>query len=248
MKPFLTFLLAVCITAHAFTASVSDLTYVIRDGEAVITGCNLNATGVLAIPPRIDNMPVAAIGDFAFRYCRNVSAVTLPVTIRIIGKWAFYGCSSLTSITLPPDLTILQEGTFASCKALTSITLPESLIAIEQEAFSDCTGLTGPLHLPGKLQRLGAFAFVGCTSLHTLHFHCPPPAITDSPFIHPIAAPTASLRGVYTWRYALAWFSVLSKGKWQGIQMELENKGCIPAIFLLLSLIGCVARFLRNRK
>lgn len=51
------------------------------------------------------------IGNYALRFCENLTDVTLPETLKSIGRFAFYGCEKLEGVNLPAGVEHL--GSFA---------------------------------------------------------------------------------------------------------------------------------------
>lgn len=105
-----------------------------------IANCDVSATDI-EIPVEIDGVPVTVIGENAFRYCGNLTSVTIPDSVASIGKQAFSSCSALTSIEIPDSITIIEEDTFFGCKSLKSLTIPKSVAEIGYCAFSECKNL-----------------------------------------------------------------------------------------------------------
>ena len=64
------------------------------------------------------------IGDSAFEYCSNLTAIIIPKSVISIGDQAFRGCSGFTSIVVPENVMSIGNGAFYECDGLTSITLP----------------------------------------------------------------------------------------------------------------------------
>lgn len=56
---------------------------------------------------------VETIGAGAFRDCKNLTAVTLPASLREVGAGVFSGCENLTDVTILCDPAILPEDAFA---------------------------------------------------------------------------------------------------------------------------------------
>ena len=136
---------------------------------------------------------VITIGNYAFRYCSNLTRVTIPDSIITIGEDAFRGCSNLTSVTIPNSVISIGSGAFGYCSNLTRVTIPDSVTTIGGYAFAGCTALiynehnniyylgnaTNPyvylavvksfdrssyvIHKDTKF--IGSSAFSGCTSL-----------------------------------------------------------------------------------
>ena len=158
MKPkqLLLFLLALMggITAHAYDIDVNGVYYNITDAEAktvevtYVENGEGNADfyyGNITIPKRISkdgvNYTVAAIGDYAFANCGNLTGVTIGENVTSIGQQAFY-YTGLTSIIIPEGVTSIGDKAFQGCKALESITLPTSVATIGSMAFYGCCALT----------------------------------------------------------------------------------------------------------
>ncbi|MDR1119812.1 MAG: leucine-rich repeat protein [Dysgonamonadaceae bacterium] len=129
---------------------------------------------------------VTSIGEYAFTYCRNLTSITIPESVKTIennafldcglksvtvpgsvktiGSGAFYGCSSLTSVAILEGVRTIGNSAFRDCSSLTSITIPESVTTIEHYAFEDCSSLTS-ITIPGSVETIGESAFSGCSSL-----------------------------------------------------------------------------------
>ena len=72
--------------------------FVARCGGFFICLINLFFTGdkeevVVIIPDTIDS-----IAQGAYSCCRELVAVSIPISVTYIDKWAFWGCKSLTTI------------------------------------------------------------------------------------------------------------------------------------------------------
>ena len=121
--------------------SVSDLeynnsvfAYAGQDGD----GLTVNfGEGVSTIPSHLFNPYIYNSSE-----APNIKVVNFSSTITSIGNSAFRYCSELTSITLPSNLTSIGDSAFSDCSGLTSVSLPSSLTSIGIWAFSGCSGLT----------------------------------------------------------------------------------------------------------
>lgn len=110
---------------------------------------------------------VFAIGDNAFRGCRDLTRINLPAGLTSIGKFAFAYCTSLTAISLPPGITGIEDYSFYWCSSLSQLDLSENITRIEKGAFSRCRSLAH-LTLPARVARIGHSAFYGCSELRSL--------------------------------------------------------------------------------
>ena len=104
------------------------------------------------------------IADEAFVYCKLMTSVLIPNSVKVIGKGAFSRISSLESVIIPNGVEFLADRIFSGCTSLTSVTLPESIISIGKNAFNLCTSLTS-ISLPNSIADIGTYAFSYCTSL-----------------------------------------------------------------------------------
>ena len=109
---------------------------------------------------------VTSIGDYAFRYCKNMTSVTIPNSVIRIGNYAFSTCSCLTSVEIPNSVTSIGNAAFASCGVLTSITLPNSITSIGAMVFFSC-GLTS-IEIPNSVTIIGDKAFRYCSNLSSI--------------------------------------------------------------------------------
>lgn len=84
---------------------------------------------------------ITTLGDSAFKYCSNLTSVTIPDSVTTIEDEAFYSCANLTSVNIPDGVTSIGEYAYAYCRSLPSITIPASVETIEMWAFHYCTSL-----------------------------------------------------------------------------------------------------------
>ncbi len=98
-------------------AGASVFHYKVRDGGAVITGYEGNAT-LVTIPAELDGYPVKVIGERAFEG-KSIAAVVLPDTIERIEWFAFYQCTELIDMAIPAGVTEIGHAVFDGCTKLT---------------------------------------------------------------------------------------------------------------------------------
>ncbi len=110
---------------------------------------------------------VTSIGDWAFRYCSNLTSITLPAGVTSIGREAFYYCKKMTSIVIPESVTSLGNNAFMGCESLKSIVLPPNISYIDTETFFGCASLATVV-LPSNLMSIGYQAFKNCSSLASI--------------------------------------------------------------------------------
>ena len=97
-----------------------------------------------------------------FEGCTNLTAVTIPKTLK---RGSVNGClnnPNITSITFEEGLTVIPEG-LCENTGITSITIPSSVKKIEPYAFTYCTKLA-KVDL-GSIEEIEWDIFEGCTNL-----------------------------------------------------------------------------------
>ena len=108
----------------------------------------------------------------------ELNDLVFPTDIEYVNPYAFQGCISLTSITIPEGVKGIGNEAFENCLSLKTVHLPNSLEWIGTECFRFdssiialslpyMTGLTS-LVIPDNIERIGEWAFVGCSNLKTL--------------------------------------------------------------------------------
>ena len=132
-------------------------------------------SGSVTIPSTVTyngkSFNVVSIGDFAFRDCTSLTAITIPTSIRSIKNYAFYNCSQLSAITIPDSVGEIGEGAFEGCASVTQILLPEGLPSIEDELFFGCVNMRSVV-IPSSVASIGENSFSRCSSL--ISIYCKP--------------------------------------------------------------------------
>jgi len=136
-------------------AQAGDYIFYANSGTITITGY-IGSGGEVSIPDRIDGLPVANIGDFAFSDCSSLTGVTIPNSVTNIGYRAFFYCTSLTNVAIPNSITSIGNSAFWNCTNLTSVVIPDSVIILGQYVLAGCTTLTTVTlgKNPGRFYRL----------------------------------------------------------------------------------------------
>lgn len=108
-------------------------------GSYAFQGCgfsNLSMTTVNA-----DGANEVIIGDGAFAYCTEMTAIRLPKNLKTISNRVFLGCTNLTGVTLPEETETIESNAFEGCTALARIEIPANVTTIKSKAFSSCSAL-----------------------------------------------------------------------------------------------------------
>ena len=122
---------------------------------------------LIVIPDVYNDLPVTAIGDYAF--CdSDITEVVIPDSVTAIGDKAFKYCHSLTDVTLSSNLTSIGSEGFSCCTRLMNITLPDTLTEIGESAFSNCTSLIH-INAPAGITSIGDKAFLSCINLRVVY-------------------------------------------------------------------------------
>lgn len=140
-----------------------DLTYKKYGDHIEITDCDDSAKSI-AIPAKIEGVPVTEIGAYAFEYCQSLTVIALPDSITSIGERAFYKCTELAEITIPDSVTEIGDSAFYQCKSLDEIKIPDGVTEIGDHVFFGCGSLTD-ITIPDSVATIGESAFAWCENL-----------------------------------------------------------------------------------
>ncbi len=114
MKKTISVIVAIIMLICSFSLSSyaidsDNFSYEVLNDEVVITKyIGSNQTGV-TVPASINNMPVVAIGEGAFKGNTKITTVKVSEGIRDIGASAFENCTSLATIILPTTINHIGE-------------------------------------------------------------------------------------------------------------------------------------------
>lgn len=138
---------------------------------------------------RIPNT-VTSIGDYAFSRCRQLDNVELRNNIKTIGNGAFSYCSNLYSVCLPTNLYAIDgtsegeipDSLFSGCSNLGKVSMQQNksvnfvlsgnINRIGKFAFSGCSKLNvtnGSLAIPSSVKTIDNYAFEDCTTVTNIH-------------------------------------------------------------------------------
>lgn len=159
--------------------------------DGVVTGLRDSSVTHLVFP-----VEVRSIADGAFRDSR-IESVVLNEGLESIGTQAFAGSRQLSAVTLPSSLKTIGPHAFEDCIALTGIDLSATALRrIEDETFRE-SGLKVAT-LPQALESIGAQAFMA-TRLESVSLPLPCAAWKTArserlPRCAPLPCPTAYSR------------------------------------------------------
>ena len=140
---------------------------------------------IVEIPAYIDDKPVIAIADMAFKG-KDIEEISIPNTVTSIGERAFCECKKLHTITLPKDVKI-DHVAFYDCASLADekgfvivntilfrymgtdkdVVIPDGVTAIDDGAFERNKVLES-ITVPNSVTRIGNGAFYGCRKLSSV--------------------------------------------------------------------------------
>ena len=117
---------------------------------------------------------VTSIGELAFFGCTALAKVEIPNSVTRIELWAFYGCDNLTEVEIPNSVTVLESGVFAYCENLVNVVIPNTVTSIGvlnsgmlEGPFEGCTSLS-EVEIPNSVTVIGECAFNHCTALENI--------------------------------------------------------------------------------
>ena len=190
-KSLLLLLLAILSSTavHAYNAMIDGICYNFSGSNAIVTYETATYEtwyeiyisdyyGDVVIPSSVTyngrTYRVSSIGDYAFNYCKDLTSVSIPSSVKSISGNPFTNCSSLTSINVDSRNTvydsrnncnaIIETATNTLISGCQNTTIPENVRSIGGSAFSGCSGLTS-VTIPEGVTSIGNGAFYGCSGL-----------------------------------------------------------------------------------
>jgi hypothetical protein len=160
--------------------SESDFEITNINGEVTITDY-LGFKKKIRIPPRIQNLPVTSIGEYAFSFYTGLTSVTIPNSVTSIGEEVFNGCTNLSVINIDAnnnaysaDNGVLYNKnktslhTYPAGNKSYSFTIPNSVTSIGGWAFNGCIDLIN-ITIPNSVTDIREGVFNGCTNLSVIN-------------------------------------------------------------------------------
>lgn len=120
---------------------------------------DIDKNGHFEIPDGVNK-----IGHGAFRWCENLTSVTIPNGVQDIEEYAFDHCVNLTDITIPQSVVNIGEASFLKCLKLANVNMVDGVQYIGAKAFDSCASLR-KISIPNSVQSIGLEAFRNCHSL-----------------------------------------------------------------------------------
>ena len=108
-------------------------------GSYAFQGCGFSNLSMAEVNEAGINEVV--IGDGAFAYCADMTAIKLPSNLKNISNKMFLGCTALTKVTMPEETEVIEGNAFEGCTALEEIEIPANVMVIKSKAFSSCSSL-----------------------------------------------------------------------------------------------------------
>ncbi|MBQ7690074.1 MAG: leucine-rich repeat protein [Muribaculaceae bacterium] len=163
------FLLAVVsllamVRAQAFEAG--GVSYALQsDGTVWVVEHWPAYSGEVTIPPTVSyngaNYRVTGIARRAFAECIDLTAVTLPESLRTIEAEAFLACTSLAEFKLPNSVTTLGVRALADCYLLQSLDLGTTITEVPYGLCQNANWLAR-IDIPDQVTTIGSYAFANC--------------------------------------------------------------------------------------
>lgn len=159
---------------------INEICYILNQEEGTASVTFTGSTkddpntykGSISIPSVVSyngkDYKVTSIGEHAFRLCKELTSVVLPISIKRIEYNAFSACTALSNITMP-RVTSIGYSAFWYCESLKSISL-SSVTSLGELAFAYCSGLTS-ITIGGSLDDIGKNAFIGCSRIESISIY-----------------------------------------------------------------------------
>ncbi len=122
------------------TKQPGDFKYT-SDGSAITITGYIGKGGAVTIPEAIEELPVTAIGNRAFKGHTSLDRVTIPHGVIKIGYEAFESCKNLATVNIPASVASFAGGVFGNCTNLATVTIPPNVTSIGGNIFYGCTSL-----------------------------------------------------------------------------------------------------------
>lgn len=116
---------------------------------------------------------VTLISDYAFQYCKSLTKIEIPGTVKKIGNWwgnvngqIFNGCSNLKEVILEEGIEEISGRAFDSCSKVKEWKLPKSLKRIGPCAFRNIS--VEEFNIPENVESIAA-TFISSSNLSRIN-------------------------------------------------------------------------------
>lgn len=161
---------------------LSDSTY------SVSMGADIGRVKEIVVPATYNGRSVTVVDGYAFRFCANLTSISIPNTIRLVESTAFYYCTSLSEVNVyevegvrapvykSSDGALIYNDPLAGEWAMAyypvaktgEYVVPDGVVSIPLKTFAS-TYLT-KITIPSSVTSIGANAFYNCQKLTTVIF------------------------------------------------------------------------------
>ena len=102
-----------------------------EDGESyTLSHCSEALQGDVEVAKEYNGKPVTRIGNSAFPFCKGITAITIPGTVKSIAADSFLYCTELKSVKIQEGVIEIWSRAFWMCDKVESIELPDSLVVV----------------------------------------------------------------------------------------------------------------------
>lgn len=170
------------LSLTAFAYEYGIFKYSVIAGEAMITGCDKSASGVVVIPRLIDGYRVTDINTDAFEDCDEITEITIPRSVERISAGCFSFCDKLKRLNVSSvshwmklraggnyDVFNDVDELYVNGKLLTSLVIPDDVTEVRDNCFNGYTKLE-EVTVHSGVKNIKYSAFAGCTSLKSIKF------------------------------------------------------------------------------
>ena len=129
------------VSVQVSAATEGFYTYMVSNGEAIITEVDNKISGDVVEPSMLGEYPVTGTVEAAFKGCNGIKSVTFSEGFTDIGEHTFMACKNLESVEIPDSVTSIGAGAFYECTSLKRVEMGKGVEYIGEEAFKRCESL-----------------------------------------------------------------------------------------------------------
>ena len=112
--------------------TVDPFRYELNEGgeSYTLSHCSEAIQGDVEVAKEYNGKPVTRIGNSAFPFCKGITAITIPGTVKSIAADSFLYCTELKSVKIQEGVIEIWSRAFWMCDKVESIELPDSLVVV----------------------------------------------------------------------------------------------------------------------